>query len=91
MDFEQIKGFWDYKPSWQNSITSIDVVLETFTYLVVNLDNTIAGYGIIDDKTGDITQFAVNKENRGKGLASSILAKSGFEYHVGQFEMVLKL
>jgi len=119
VDFEQVKGFWDYKPSWQNSMTSIDAVSEVFAYSVVSLDNTIAGYGIIDEKTGDIPQIAVNKGYRGNGIASSIMAemvktaesekisvlnvetqlksvenfltKSGFEYHVGQFEMILKL
>jgi len=119
VDFEQVKGFWDYKPSWQNSITAIDAVSEAFVNLVVSLDNTIAGYGIIDKKTGDIPQIAVNKDYRGNGIASSIMAemvktaesekisvlnvetqlkyvenfltKSGFEYHVGQFEMILKL
>jgi ribosomal protein S18 acetylase RimI-like enzyme len=75
IDFEQIKDFWDYKPSWQNSAASINAVSETFTYSVVSIDNIIAGYGIIDEKTGDIPQIAVNKGYRGNGIASSIMTE----------------
>ncbi|MPN06985.1 hypothetical protein SDC9_154242 [bioreactor metagenome] len=31
------------------------------------------GYGVVDKRTGDIPQLAVNKDHRGKGIASSIL------------------
>ncbi len=119
IDFEEVKDFWDFYPSWQNSAESIEAVSETFAYFVVRIDNAIAGYGIIDEKTGDIPQIAVGKDYRGKGIAGSIMAemvktakserigvlnvdaqlepfsnflvKLGFEYHVGQFEMLLKL
>lgn len=75
IDFEQIKDFWDYKPSWQNSIDSIYAVPESFAFLVVRHDNIIIGYGVVDKRTGDIAQVAVNKNYRGKGIASSIISK----------------
>lgn len=120
IDLEQFKEFWDVEPSWQNSIDSIYAVSEAFSYVVARQDDKIVGYGIIDQKTGDIPQLAVNPNYRGKGIASSILTemvkrtespiisvlnveshlkpmedfllvKSGFTYHVGQYEMLLKL
>lgn len=120
IDVEQFKEFWDVEPSWQNSIDSIYAVPEAFIYVVARQDHSIVGYGIIDQKTGDIPQLAVNQNYRGKGIASSILTemvqrtesprisvlnveshlkpmqdfllvKSGFAYHVGQYEMLLKL
>ena len=119
IDFEQVKGFWDWEPSWQNSIASVEAVSETFSYFVVKSDDAIMGYGIIDEKTGDIPQLAINRDNRGRGIARSImtamvkstemekismvnvenrserlknfLIQCGFEYHVDQFEMLLKL
>ncbi|MCP1182200.1 GNAT family N-acetyltransferase [Paenibacillus sp. 1781tsa1] len=120
IDLEQFKEFWDVEPSWQNSIDSIYAVPEVFSYVVARQDDKIVGYGIIDQKTGDIPQLAVNPNYRGKGIASSILTemvkrtespiisvlnveshlkpmgdfllvKSGFTYHVGQYEMLLKL
>lgn len=119
INLEQLTGFWDFRPSWQNSIDSINAVPEAFIYSIVQFDNTIVGYGIIDKKTGDITQIAVNKNYRGRGIARSIvtdmikntelnkisvinvddqskstkdfLLKLGFEYSVGQYEMLLKI
>ncbi|HHY26828.1 MAG TPA: GNAT family N-acetyltransferase [Desulfitobacterium dehalogenans] len=119
IDWEELTDFWDFKPSWQNSIDSINAVPEKFLYSVVRFDNTIVGYGIIDKGTGDIPQIAVNRHYRGKGIARSIitdlientishkisvlnvdeesksiidfLLELGFEYSVGQYEMLLKI
>ncbi len=73
IDWGQITDFWDFKPSWQNSIDSINAVPEEFQYSIVHFDNTIAGYGVIDKRTGDIPQIAVNRHYRGKGIARSIM------------------
>ncbi|WP_434302894.1 GNAT family N-acetyltransferase [Clostridium botulinum] len=73
MAWEQLTEFWDFQPSWQNSIDSINAVSEEFLYSIVHFDNKIVGYGIIDKRTGDIPQIAVNKHYRGKGIARSII------------------
>ena len=72
-DWRELKGFWDFVPSWQNSIDSINAVSDAFIYSVVRLNDSIVGYGVIDKKTGDIPQIAVNKNYRCKGIASSII------------------
>lgn len=73
VDLEQLKKFWDFKPSWQNSIPSINAIPEAFIFSVVRFDNIIVGYGIMDKKTGDIPQIAVDKKYRGNGIAKSII------------------
>lgn len=73
MALEQLTEFWDFEPSWQNSIDSINAVSEEFLYSIVRFDNTIVGYGIINKRTGDIPQIAVNKHYRGRGIARSII------------------
>lgn len=73
MEWEQLTEFWDFEPSWQNSIDSIKVVSEEFGYSNVRFENTIVGYGVINKRTGDIPQIAVNKHYRGKGIARSII------------------
>lgn len=73
-EWEQFTKFWDVQPSWQNSIDSINASPETFSYSVVRSDNTIAAYGVIEKKTGDIPQLGVAKDYRRKGIASSLLA-----------------
>lgn len=112
-------NIWDFEPSWQNSIDSINAVSDTFIYSFVRLDDNIVGYGIIDKKTGDIPQIAVHKHYRHRGIARSLVSdllentesskvsvlnvddqsestkdflyKLGFEYSVGQYEMILDL
>lgn len=73
LDLNNLKHFWDFSPSWQNSIDSINAASEKFIYSVVRVDNTIVGYGIIDKKSGDIPQIAVDKNFRGKGIGRSII------------------
>lgn len=72
-DWEKVTEFWDFKPSWQNSVDSVNSV-NTLSYSVVRLDDTIVGYGIIDKLTGDIAQLAVDKNYRRKGIARSIVS-----------------
>lgn len=73
LDLKELKCFWDFSPSWQNSIDSINAASEEFIYSVARVGNTIVGYGIIDKKSGDIPQIAVDKNFRGKGIGRSIM------------------
>lgn len=73
-DWIELTRFWDFKPSWQNSIDSINALSDTFIYSIVSIDDIIVGYGIIDKKTGVIPQIAVDKKYRGRGIGTSIFA-----------------
>lgn len=73
-EWKHISGFWDYMPSWQNSAASVNALPEAFRYSVVRSEGIIAGYGIIDKRTGDIAQLAVDKRFRRRGIASSIIS-----------------
>lgn len=72
--WEHLMGFWDFQPSWQNSIESICALSEEFIYSVVRSDNRIVGYGVIEKRTGDIPQIGVDRNYRGKGIAGSIMS-----------------
>lgn len=74
LDWEQVEDFWDFKPSWQNSIESVEALSDNFIFFIVYKNNAIVGYGIIDKETGDIPQIAVNKSWRHKGIGSSLIA-----------------
>lgn len=69
------QSFWDFKPSWQNSIDSIERKFEHFTFIEALLNNQTVGYAIIDKFTGDIPQFAVNSQFRNMGVASTLFYK----------------
>ena len=71
--YESISDFWDFYPSWQNSFESIQRASEDFINLGVFADKKLIGYCIFEPNSGDITQIAVDKPHRRKGIASSLL------------------
>jgi ribosomal protein S18 acetylase RimI-like enzyme len=70
-----LANLWDFVPSWQNSIDSVNAVSDSFEYCIVRIEETIVGYGIIDKQTGDIPQIAISKQHRRKGIGTSIITE----------------
>jgi len=68
-----VSDFWDYKPSWQNSFESIRRTKEDFISLGAFIDRLLVGYCVFEPNSGDITQIAVNKPFRRRGIASLLL------------------
>lgn len=75
IDWELFKSFWDFEPSWQNSVDSVMAVSDMFEVIIAESDGRTVGYGIIDRVTGDIPQLAVHKDYRGKGIGHNILKR----------------
>lgn len=69
-DWDQLKSFWEFKPSWQNSLDSLNRKASHFNYLGIYKNNSLCGYGVIEPATGDIPQFAIAKNCRREGLAT---------------------
>lgn len=67
------KTFWEFNPSWQNSIDSINRKFEFFKTLGVFKKDELVGYGIIEKHTGDIPQFAIRKEYRRMKIGTVLL------------------
>lgn len=63
-DWDKYKSFWDFSPSWQNSIDSINQDISRFNVVEIYESNELIGYGVIEIDTGDIPQIAVNKKHR---------------------------
>lgn len=68
-----LSNFWDFHPSWQNSFESIQRAKEDFVGFGVFADQKLIGYCIFEPNSGDITQIAVDKAYRRKGVASILL------------------
>ena len=71
--FSLITDFGDFHPSWQNSFESIRRASKDFIGLGVFIEQQLAGYCIFEPASGDITQIAVEKRHRRKGIASLLL------------------
>ena len=74
-----VKGsgdFCDFRASWQNSIESIERGRAGLRCLGAFVGDAFAGYCVFDPLSGDISQIAVKKCYRRKGIASQLLAKA---------------
>jgi len=71
--FDTVSGFWDFYPSWQNSHESIERAVYTFKCRGVFSGEKLLGYCVFDPASGDLTQIAVDKQHRRKGIASLLL------------------
>lgn len=74
-EYNEIPSFWDFKPSWQNSIDSINRSPEGFISLGVFTKDKLIGYGVFEPASGDVTQIAVDKQFRRKGIGSLLFQK----------------
>ncbi|MDR2585202.1 MAG: GNAT family N-acetyltransferase [Prevotellaceae bacterium] len=72
-----VSGFWDFYPSWQNSFESIQRTREDFIILGAFAEDKLIGYCVFEPVSGDITQIAVDKPHRRKGIASLLLHEVG--------------
>jgi len=72
-DYDSIPSFWDFYPSWQNSFESIERTADDFICLGVFTENKLIGYCAFEPVSGDISQIAVDKPYRRKGIASILL------------------
>jgi ribosomal protein S18 acetylase RimI-like enzyme len=73
--FNLIPGFGDFHPSWQNSFESIKRASENFVGLGAFAEQKLVGYCIFEPVSGDVTQIAIDKPYRRKGIATLLLRK----------------
>ena len=71
--YRSISDFWDFTPSWQNSMESIKRAAADLVSLGVFDGKKLIGYSVFEPASGDITQIAIDKSNRRKGIASLLL------------------
>ena len=72
-DWELFQTFWDWEPSWQNSIASIERSRSPKSIAGVFQDSELLGYGVIFPESADIPQFAIDPDHRRKGAGTALL------------------
>ncbi|UCE12540.1 MAG: GNAT family N-acetyltransferase [Candidatus Heimdallarchaeota archaeon] len=75
IDWNLLKTFWDFDPSWENSNSSLMRNAESWEFLEMSNDNQMIGYAIFNPKTGYIAQFGTSKEEREKGYIKVLFQK----------------
>lgn len=71
-DWELLKSFWDWDPTWQNSISSAENTNYLSTVIGAFDSNLLIGYLIYNPNSNRIQQFAVNKEHRNQGVGKQL-------------------
>jgi ribosomal protein S18 acetylase RimI-like enzyme len=71
-DWELLKSFWDWDPTWQNSISSAENTSHLNVAIGAFDSNSLIGYLIYNPNSNRIQQFAVNKEHRNQGVGKQI-------------------
>ena len=72
--WDLFERFWDWHPSWQNSIASMQRSKMQKIVLGVYRGTELIGYGIVFPDTGDIPQFAIRQDQRKQGAGARLLA-----------------
>lgn len=72
-NWNQYQEFWDFQPSWQNSVDSITRKLNRFLCLEVLEKDRVVAYGFMEQGTGDLPQLAVHPDYRRKGLGTELV------------------
>jgi len=72
-DWGYWQTIWDWEPSWQNSSESIRRSKKPRFIRGVFLKDRCIGYGIIYPESGDVPQFCIDPEFRGRGAGKFLL------------------
>lgn len=70
---EVAQKFWEWQPSWQNSLASLKRSAGEYVALGAFAGELLAGYGVVFPSSGNIAQLAVAKDYRRHGVASRLL------------------
>ncbi len=85
-DWEKLQSFWDWKPTWPNSIMVVENLKQSNTSFGIFRENVLSGYIIYNSKTKRMQQFGIDKNHRKKYLAKQL-----FNHIAKHFELILPL
>jgi ribosomal protein S18 acetylase RimI-like enzyme len=87
-EWSLFESFWEWHPSWQNSINSVNRSQSRKIVLGAFKDSRCVGYGIIYPESGDIPQFAVKKTFRRQGVGTLLVKALAREARSGKLAVV---
>ena len=90
-DWELFQSFWDWEPSWQNSINSIKRSLDNKVLVCAFSEGSCVGYGIAYPSNGDIPQLAIDKGYRRRGIGTQILQSLETQIRSGQTGRIINI
>ena len=74
-DWQILAGFWDGKPSWQNTTLAIRRSAVTKRILGAFIQDKCVGYIVFSSRFGRISQIGVDKNYRNQGIGTMLVKK----------------
>jgi len=79
-NWEKLKSFWDFTPSWQNSASVLEELKDTNKLFGAYMHGELVGYIVYNPQSKRSQQFAVDHKYRGLKIGSSLFNFIGNEY-----------
>jgi ribosomal protein S18 acetylase RimI-like enzyme len=67
--------FWDGKPSWQNSLEAVERSIQMKRMFGAFIDQECVGYIVFSAGMGRLSQLAVHRDHRRKGIGTCLMAE----------------
>ncbi|RAJ22387.1 GNAT family N-acetyltransferase [Pedobacter cryoconitis] len=74
-DWDKLTSFWTIKPSWQNSVATLEKSKDRCTAVGAYLNEELIGYLVYNPVSRKIHQIAVSAAHRRKGVATQLVNK----------------
>jgi ribosomal protein S18 acetylase RimI-like enzyme len=71
-NWENIRSFWDFSPSWQNSSNVLEELMNTNKSYGAFVNNQLIGYIVYNPVAKRVQQFAVDTRYRRKKIATTL-------------------
>lgn len=72
-NWDVLRGFWDSKPSWQNSVDAVKRSIANKRILGAFLSDECVGYIVFSAKFGRVAQIAVAPSCRRRGIGTALV------------------
>lgn len=82
---DSLSWIWDWEPTWQNDVLSIENVKESVTCITYKQGAQIIGYLFFNNITKRVQQFAVARDYRNRHIASRLF--NALAHHTGDTDV----
>lgn len=72
-DWQKLRSFWDFQPSWQNNNTAVEKLQQSNISIGIYDGETLLGYTIFNPKIKRLHQLSVDKNYRKRGIGQQLL------------------
>lgn len=72
-DWKLLQSFWDWSPSWQNSISAVNNSWSQLDTIGLFAHDKLVGYIVFNPKINRILQFSIDKSQRKNGFGKQLL------------------